>query len=261
MRTKTRVGIGTALLLMTSAGTYAQRGAAHFVPSRPVVAHPAVVRPASPRRMGPTMHQTSGIVQTSGTTPTTFTNGSSTFTVLNGSAFPLDQLLNPVPGPGFDFTHLAAINRDLGIRALIDPITQQELALAERLGREFPTPVFFPAFFGGFGSEPAVMEQPLQQQQPPIIILQQPAAASASVVQAPVAQASEAEPPLPDAGEFILVKRDGTEISAVAFVRQGDEIAYITRDGNRRFLPVSDLNSDATKIVNQDRGTSLQLPL
>jgi len=260
MKTSTRVGILGALLLIASGGAHAQRGAMHFAPSRP-----ASPRPAPPRRMTPVMHgSSSGIIQTSGTTATTFTNGSSTFTVLNGSAFPLDQLLNPVPGPGFNFTHLAAINQDLGIRALIDPITQQELALAERLAREFPTPVFFPTFFGGFGPEPAVIEQPPQQQQPPIIVLQQPAAAPAegtNVAQEPVARASEPEAPLPDAGEFILVKHDGTEISAVAFVRQGDEIAYVTRDGNRRFLPVSDLDPDATKMVNQDRGTSLQLPL
>jgi hypothetical protein len=266
MKTTIRLGIGAALLLMTSVGTHAQRGAAHFVPPRPVVARLVVPRPAPPHRMVPVMHQASGVVQTngSGTTATTFTNGSSTFTVLSGSGLPLDQLLNPVPGFGFDFTHLAAINRDLGIRALIDPITQQELALAERLEREFPTPVFFPAFFGGFGSEPVVAEQPPQQQQPPIIILQQPAptaAALAGVVQQPVVQAPQPEAPLPDAGEFILVKRDGAEISVVAFARQGDRIAYITRDGNRRFLPLSDLNSDATKIVNEDRGTSLQFPL
>lgn len=211
--------------------------------------------------MAPVMHQPSSIIRTGGTAVATFTNGSSNFTVLDGSFVNLDQLLNPVPGLGFDFAHLAAINGDLGIRALIDPITQQRLALAERLAREFRSPVFFPAFFDGSGYAPVIAEP--QPQQPTVIILQQPAPAPSEaerVVQQPVAQA-QPEAPLPDAGEFILVRRDGTQISAVAFVRQADKIAYITRDGNRRFLPLSDLDAGATKTVNEDRGTSLQLPL
>ncbi len=262
MKIPTQVGLVAAVLLMTSVGAYAQRGATRFVPSRP-----AVPRPAPPRRMAPApvMRQSSGSsgIQTNGTATTaTFTNGSSTFTFLNGSALSVGELLNPVPGLGFDFAHLAAINRDLDIRALIDPITQQRLALAERLLRESPSPVFFPAFFPE--SAPIVMEQPPQQpQQPPIIIVQQPTAPSAAPVTAieqPVTQA-RAEVPLPDAGEFILVKRDGTQISAVAFTRQGEQIAYITRDGKRRFLPASDLDVDSTKMVNEDRGTSLMFPL
>lgn len=249
----TRVGVVAALLLMSTAGAHAQRGAMHFAPSRP-----ASPRPAPPRRMTPT-HASSGVVQTGGTTATTFTNGTSTFTFLDGSSLPLDQLLNPVPGLGFDFTHLAAINRDLDIRALIDPITQARLALAERLAREFPRPVFFPGFFDG--SAPFIEQAP-QQQQPPIIVLQQPAAPSETerVVQQPVAQAAP-EAPLADAGEFTLVKRDGTQIPAVAFVRQGDQIVYVTREGKRRSLALGDLDSDATRNLNEERGTSLQLAL
>lgn len=67
--------------------------------------------------------------------------------------------------------------------------------------------------------------------------------------------------PLPDAGEFILVLRDGTRLSAVAFTRQKDQIVYITHDGSRRSLPVSDLDPDSTRRQNEERGTILQLSL
>src|SRR5713226_10218966 len=59
----------------------------------------------------------------------------------------VQQLLNPVPGLGFDFAHLAAINRNLDVRALIDPVTQQRLALSERILRETGATSFAPIFF------------------------------------------------------------------------------------------------------------------
>ncbi len=38
-----------------------------------------------------------------------------------------------------------------------------------------------------------------------------------------------------------------------------DHIVYITADGTRRTIAVTDLDSDATVRVNQERGTTLQL--
>jgi hypothetical protein len=62
-------------------------------------------------------------------------------------------------------------------------------------------------------------------------------------------------------GQFTLVLQSGKQIDAVAFTRTSDRIVYITADGNRRTIAASDLNSEATVRVNQERGTPLELPL
>lgn len=71
----------------------------------------------------------------------------------------------------------------------------------------------------------------------------------------------EAPAPLPDEGEFTLVMTDGTWIQAVAFTHFNDKIVYITAAGSRYTIPASDLDSDSTLRVNQERGTPLQSPL
>jgi hypothetical protein len=68
-------------------------------------------------------------------------------------------------------------------------------------------------------------------------------------------------PPLPDVGSFTLVLRDGTQVDALAFTRAQDKIIYITPDGGRRTVAVSDIDSDSTARLNEERGTPLQLPL
>lgn len=170
----------------------------------------------------------------------------------------LSELLNPVPGLGFDYSNLAAINHDLGVRALIDPITQQELALSERLLQLTPTAPISSWFFA---AEPAVM---LEQQPPQVIIVQQPQpqppAEQATAEAPPSAVPAEVEqPPLPDVGQFVLVLRDGTQLQAVAFTRQNDRIVYITTDGRRRSVAIGDLDTAATRDRNDERGTPLQL--
>jgi hypothetical protein len=51
------------------------------------------------------------------------------------------------------------------------------------------------------------------------------------------------------------------QIEAVAFTHMKDRIVYVTRDGSRRTIALSDLDGDATVRLNQERGTPLQLPL
>jgi hypothetical protein len=188
---------------------------------------------------------------------------SNAFVFTGGAPLSVQDLLNPVPGLGFDFAHLAAINHDLGLKAFIDPATQARLAVAERLLRESPriSPGFF--FLDGGGS--FVLPAPTEQQ-PPIIIVQQPSPAVAAPVPQPAVapQSEEAlstSTPLPDEGEFTLVLINGTRIQAVAFTRVHDKIVYITTEGTRRTIAVKDLDSEATLRVNQERGTPLQFPL
>ncbi len=190
-----------------------------------------------------------------------FPNSTFGFIPSTATSFDLSQLLNNVPGFGFDYTHLAALNGNLGERAFIDPVTQQDIALAEQLSRS--TPAFaggFIPFWGGYGYSEPVEEEP--QQQPQVIVLQQPVplAGSASA-SSPEAAAAEEQSPLPDVGGFTLVLRDGSKIKAVAFTRQDDQIVYITSDGVRNSFPVSDLDATATQQLNQQHGTPLHLSL
>jgi len=167
----------------------------------------------------------------------------------------------PAPGLGFDYAHLAAVNGNLNVRALIDPVTQQELALALRI-RGAGTG-FFPGFFTPFGGTPVVIESPsavsvpmsesAPQQPQPIYVVTPPAPAPA---QAPVAE----QEPLPDPGEFVLVQRDGRLLFAVAFTSVNGRLVYVTKDGLRRTIPLSQLDVDSTERMNEERGTSVQLP-
>jgi hypothetical protein len=178
-------------------------------------------------------------------------------TAFSGTPIPLDQLLNAAPGLGFDYTHLAAINRDLAVRAIIDPITQHELAIARQLPQAQPV-----AFFGGFGgyaTEPLVIQTP----QPQVIVIQPPAVAApppqAAPPTPPATAAAPPSPPLPDVGQFLLVQRDKKVIDAVAFTRQGSRIVYITADGLRHSVALDQLDLQATEERNAERGTILHL--
>ena len=183
-----------------------------------------------------------------------------------GSGATLQQLLDPVPPPGFDYQYLSAIDSDLAVKAFIDPVTQLRLAAARRFlrGRGFGGGGYYLLDGGGYyypddsdqAQEPA--QQPAPQQQPQVIVLQEAPAQNQSVAQAAPAAP---EPPLPDVGQFVLVLRNGTRIQAVAFTQSNGYIVYITADGSRRTIAMADLDSDTTVRVNQERGTPLQFSL
>lgn len=261
----TRVAFVVIAGLAISSAAWAQRGfgrvsvsapSAHVAAGRAMGAPRVIIRspvtPVAPR-----------IVVQRGASAT------STQTIQSGSLFSsasteelaglqtnLGQLLNPVPGLGFDYSNLAALNHDLGVRAIIDPITQQELALSERLLQLTPTVPISSSFFA---SEPVVM---LEQQPPQVIIVQQPQPpAEQATAEAPpsAAPAAVEQPPLPDVGQFVLVLHDGTQIQAVAFTRQSERIVYITADGRRKSIAIGDLDAAATRRLNDERGTPLQL--
>ncbi len=173
-----------------------------------------------------------------------------------GTPIPIGQLLNPAPGLGFDFSHLAAINSNLQVLALIDPLTQMELRQAESLPRVQPA-----AFWPAYGESPMVVTP----SQPQIILVQQPApqptaqpVPARAAAPAPAAQPAPA-PPLPDLGQFLLVRRNGKVIHAVAFSEEGRQIVYITAAGMRRSVPIDQINMKATEQRNAERGTILHL--
>jgi hypothetical protein len=236
------------------------RAQAASTSTRTAASHPIIIRlPAAPA--------TQRIQANSQSTPSpnfsVFPSGGNGFILSGATSFDLGQILNNVPGLGFDYSNLAALTGNLGEKAFIDPVTQQDLALAERLAQ---TPGFAGGFipFWGYGgySAPVVEEEPQQQQQPQVIVLQQPVASSAeSTNNTSEPEAAPPQSPLPNAGQFTLVLNNGTKIDAVAFTRQNDQIVYITKDGVRNSFPASDLNVAATQQINQQHGTPLQLTL
>lgn len=229
---------------------YAQRGGGgRAVAMRPSVSVPAA-RPARSAAIPVRPIPGSRSVRNANNVITNFSNG----TVQDLFGF-------PVPGLGFDFTHLAAVNGNLGVQALIDPVTQGQIALALRL-RGLNGGIS-PFLFSGYGGVPIVMETPAaapapdtapqpQQQQPIIVVAQQPQPAAVQPV-------SEVQP-LPDPGEFVLVQRDGRLLFAVAFTAQPNSVVYVTKEGLRRSISLDQLDVDSTLRMNEERGSSIQLP-
>lgn len=267
-------GLGAVVLLAIPLFTWAQtkrmpvRSAWHPVRmARPHVGGAvAPARPATIHATPDSHHPETSAASMNSNASSLVVNGNTVFTPLTATSLNLSQLLNTSPGLGFDYAHLAALNGNLGERAFIDPVTQQDIALAEQLSRNTPafTGGFIP-FWGGLGdySEPMVEEQSQGQPEPRVIVLQEPvtAAAQAAPPASPSPSAAQEQPPLPDVGEFTLVLRNGSKIEAVAFTRQKDQIVYVTSDGVRNSFPVSDLDAAATQQLNRQHGTPLHLSL
>ncbi len=168
----------------------------------------------------------------------------------------------PVPGLGFDFPHHAAVNRNLEVRALVDPITKQRLALAREIRREAPVVPAFPIIFF---TAPVIVV-------PPVVIVQQPVPERPQVQQIvervryeePTPETAAAPlPPVPvrELDELIFIRRDGTVTFAVAYSIRGDRIVYITPEGLRRSMLLAEIDLEATEQLNEERGTSLRLRL
>jgi hypothetical protein len=172
---------------------------------------------------------------------------------------------NLYPGTGLGINGINTIltQSNLGVEAAIDPATQWNLALAQRLLKSsglFASGGYYLLSGGGAYAVPAEAvesDQPLPQQQPQVIVVQQAPEQQTAVrfTQEPVS------PSLPDVGQFALILQDGKQIQAIAFTHGSDGIIYIASDGSRRTIALSDLDAEATVRVNQERGTPLQLPL
>lgn len=156
-----------------------------------------------------------------------------------------------VPGLGFDYDHLVAVDR----------------THLDRFGRFRGTRFITPIFFGGglplydyYDTDYATDLQP--QQQPGMMVSPQ---YPESVAEPPSYQpvdpvtASAADTPVKDVGEFILVRRDGQVTLAVAFTTANGRLTYVTREGIRRSFPVADLDNEATREMNDANGTTLAL--
>jgi hypothetical protein len=171
-----------------------------------------------------------------------------------------------VPGLGFDFPHLAAISG----------AQRNNFAQFGHHGHHGQGS-FAPILFGGYpyvydemGYDQQEQQAPqmLQQSpvQPQIIVIQQPVPAqqvadSRNEVRNPSASEveSHSEAQIRDAGNFIFVRRDGRIFFASIFSIVGTQLQYVTPEGIRRTLAMSDLDADATQEMNEARGTTIQI--
>src|SRR3989442_13690178 len=139
MNTFIRTGLGVAVALALCGGAQAQMRGGRVGPS---VRGSTSVRARVVRV--DRAQTTTGALTSDPTFFPGFGFGSTTISdVLNGGL--------PVPGLGFDFAHQAIMNPEIGVRALIDPVTQGQLALAPGLRVQDPgtnTFSFFPVFPG-----------------------------------------------------------------------------------------------------------------
>jgi hypothetical protein len=260
--------------LLGSPAALAQRAAV-----RGAGAGPAAV-PVSPRRATPGVVRVNG--SRSGVRRSAANLGSSArhpaddFGISGGFPLSFQDLLTITPNSGFDWQSVAALNHDLPMKAFIDPVTQIEVAQAERLLRSTGG-AFSGAYILGSGGyyyappeteeENPAPEQPQPEegqaeqasQRPQVIVLQQAPQQQSAQPSQPSGMGEQPAEQLPEEGDFTLVLRSGKQVEATAFTRANDNIVYITPEGGRSTIPFSDLDADATVRVNQERGTPLQL--
>jgi len=159
-----------------------------------------------------------------------------------------------VPGLGFDYVHLAAISGNFRHNG-------QGFGHGTHRQRDFITPIFF----GGFPYYSDFSDYQQEQQPPQIIVIQQPAPAVTAQQEAPPTQGAYDAPtpvpapaPVPEVGELILVRRDGRVLFASVFSVTGNQVQYVTPEGIRHTLPLTELDTVATQDMNEARGTTLQ---
>jgi hypothetical protein len=166
-----------------------------------------------------------------------------------------------VPGLGFDFPHMAAISGARRNNSSMQFVHQGHRGQSS----------FVPILFGGYPyyedlgyDQPE--QQPVQQLQPQIIVIQQPVPAQqAADKRSDTSNLSASQPesqaaaPVRDVGDFLLVRRDGRILFASVFSVVGMQLQYVTPEGIRHTLAMSDLDADATRQMNEARGTTLQI--
>jgi len=158
----------------------------------------------------------------------------------------------PVPGLGFDMTHLAATRGPGAVGA-------------GRHRRQ--QPILFPFIDGGFflPNSPVVVEEAAAPE------ASQEENAESDVAETPrrarVMQPAPAPPPIEEASavprqteEFVFVRRDGTVFFAVAYAWENGLLQYVTSEGLRRSVARETLDLNATQQFNEQRGLNFRSP-
>ena len=162
-------------------------------------------------------------------------------------------IVNGVPGLGFDFPHLAAINRGFN----------DQFGFSNAFNSAFVSNGFgVIPFFGSLPSEEETPDSSTQRAQQPIFVVPSPqqSPAAPSPGNSVGASATVSTTPPPELGQLILVREDGQIVMAVAFTVRNGQLTYVTNEGTRRSFPASELNKDATRQMNEANGTLVSIP-
>ncbi|MCU1239590.1 MAG: hypothetical protein JWO71_316 [Candidatus Acidoferrum typicum] len=176
--------------------------------------------------------------------------GNRTNSGFNGTDFNGTSFQN-VPGLGFDYPHLAAVNGNRRGR-----------------GGRFDGAPFG---FGGFLLDsPGIIEVPsgdsgVAEDQIPN---DPPIDDGTDVAAAPRRSRAPREPVQPEAApappedveQYVLVRQDGGLVFAVAYTWQNGTLRYITPDGLRHTIKRDALDLNATQQFNEQRGLNFQAP-
>ena len=154
-----------------------------------------------------------------------------------------------VPGLGFDFPHLAAVSGNRRFRG-------------GRFGGGFPFG------FGGFLLTPSVIgEEGVDSQVAEDDFADDPPAPQQYPQRRPRVprppsepQAESAPAPVPDAEQYVFVRRDGSLVFAVAYAWENGTLRYVTPDGLRRTIGRDALDLNATQQFNEQRGLNFRAP-
>jgi hypothetical protein len=170
-----------------------------------------------------------------------------------------------VPGLGFDYPHLAAI---CGSSLLP--------ASPGNFGIGAPYYPYGSIDYGGDSLPPDSDSSANQrgQQQPQVNYIQQPAPGEAGQPTAAVPNASvngygpSTTPsinPVPDdsrvrdVGQFVFLRRDGRVLFASAFSINEGQVLYVTPQGIRHTISVAQLDADATRRMNSELGSEVDI--
>jgi len=157
----------------------------------------------------------------------------------------------PVPGLGFDMTHLAA--------------TRGPEAVGAGRHRE-QQPILFPFIDGGFflPSSPVVVEEAAApeaaEENAETEVAERPRRARVTQPAPAPPQVEEASAAPRQTEEFVFVRRDGTVFFAVAYAWENGVLRYVTSEGLRRTIARETLDLNATQQFNEQRGLNFRLP-
>lgn len=238
-------------------------------PARPVVVHVAPVSHPSTGSRAPIMP-----VHTVRRSPAPPVTPSIRFVTGTNGNRPNGAFSNSTdaPGLGFDYSDFFAMHPNIGIldRDHNRNGFGQGFAFFSPFGL-YGSPMFYPSDnppadqSQGQPDEP----QPQQQQQPQIVIVMPPNGqqysqqnAQADTRNSSSTQAAQtvAADSTPAPSEYVLLRRDGGLLFTSAFTVQSGQLTYISSEGSRHKVLLSELDIDATRKMNEQRGTNISLP-
>jgi hypothetical protein len=239
-----RFWIAATLTLIVPVVASAQHRGGMAMASPTIAVAPRGISSAAVARVPAGTHPATSVAHRTRVTGTPSRNTSVDSGLTNLPVFPNQT---DVPGLGFDYPHLAAVNPRHG---------------RERSGFGQSVPFGYGGYL--FSSPEMMVENPQQeaQQGPP----DETAANSAAPddERGPQRQYFQRSSPAPeppvDNSQYVFVRRDGSLLFAVAYSWDNRTLRYVTPDGVRKSVAQDSLDMNATQQFNEQRGLSFRVP-